>query len=210
MKRILLVIDVQNDFCPGGSLAVADGQKIIPHINLLMTRGRFAAVIATQDWHPAGHVSFAGTHGKKPFAAIRVNYGEQVLWPEHCVQGTAGAEFHPALDTRPVRFIVRKGCRRDVDSYSGFFENDKTTDTGLAGLAAGIAGGEECELVLAGIATDVCVLATALDAKERLGYRNVTLVGDACAGVTADGAAAAMARARKAGIIVARTGDLIS
>jgi nicotinamidase/pyrazinamidase len=207
MKRFLIVIDVQNDFCPGGSLVVTDGQKIIPAVNRLMERGRFDAVIATQDWHPAGHISFASTHGKKPFEQVRLPYGGQLVWPDHCLQGTAGAALHPDLKSEPIRFIIRKGFRRDMDSYSAFFENDKKTATGLSGLLAGLAQGGKFELYLAGIATDVCVLNTALDAKTMLRYDDVRLVEDACAGVTPDGTAAAVERMRSAGIKVVKTAD---
>ncbi len=187
MRRILLIVDVQNDFCPGGSLAVSEGQKIIPAVNRLSTSGKFYLVAATQDWHPNGHISFADTHGKNPFETIEVAYGPQVLWPAHCVQGTRGAELHPDLDPKPIQFIVRKGYRREVDSYSGFFENDKKTATGLAGLVSHAANGEPFELAVCGIATDVCVFNTARDAKKILGYENVHVIGDASAGVSADG-----------------------
>jgi len=129
---VLLVIDVQRDFCPGGRLAVADGDAVVPRIDELAKR--FEHVILTQDWHPVGHVSFASSHaGKKPYEATTVAYGEQTLWPDHCVQGTAGAEFHPGLEIPQAELILRKGFRRDIDSYSAFFENDHRTATGLAG-----------------------------------------------------------------------------
>jgi nicotinamidase/pyrazinamidase len=128
----LVIIDVQNDFCPGGALAVPEGDAIIPGINALMAE--FDAVILTQDWHPSGHLSFASQHaGRAPMEVIQMPYGPQVLWPDHCVQGTAGADFHPALDTARADLIIRKGFRRTIDSYSAFFENDQTTPTGLEG-----------------------------------------------------------------------------
>src|SRR5690606_17372612 len=131
-EEALIVIDVQNDFCPGGALAVDEGDHVVPVINRLMDD--FAHVILTQDWHPADHSSFASQHaGTQPFTTVEAAYGQQTLWPDHCVIGTPGAEFHPALDTRRAELIVRKGFRRAIDSYSAFFENDHTTPTGLAG-----------------------------------------------------------------------------
>lgn len=200
MKRILLVIDVQNDFCPGGTLAVADGAKIIPEINTLMREGSFDHIIATQDWHPESHTSFAVSHDKQPFDVIDVSYGQQVLWPVHCVRGTSGAAFHPALDQKPIQHILRKGYRREIDSYSGFFENDKATATGLHGLILSFAPVEQIELVIAGIATDVCVLNTAMDAKKILRYPDVLVVTDACAGVSESGTIKALSDMREAGI----------
>jgi nicotinamidase/pyrazinamidase len=176
-QRILLVIDVQNDFCPGGSLAVDAGDQVIPVINALMPL--FSRVVATQDWHPADHVSFASCHpGKKVLDSVDVEGVRQVLWPDHCVQGTPGAELHPRLDARGIGLVLRKGMRRTLDSYSAFFENDKSTETGLAQYLTGL---KVREIVLCGLATDYCVLASAVDAR-RLGF-DVTLVRDACRGV---------------------------
>lgn len=159
----LIVIDVQNDFCPGGALAVADGDAIVEGINRLWEE--FPAVILTQDWHPAGHSSFASSHGAEPFSTTRMPYGEQTLWPDHCVQGTPGAAFHPRLRT-DADLILRKGFRREVDSYSAFFENDRRTPTGLAGYLRERGLGR---LTLVGLATDYCVSFSALDA-ARLGF----------------------------------------
>ncbi len=176
-RRALLVVDVQNDFCPGGSLAVDDGDSIIAVINRLMPL--FPRVIATQDWHPPDHVSFASTHpGRKPLDVVDAGGIQQVLWPDHCVQATRGAELHPRLDARPLGLILRKGMRRTLDSYSAFFENDRRTDTGLRQYLKGLA---VRELFVCGLATDYCVMASVLDAR-RLGLR-VTLVRDACRGV---------------------------
>lgn len=159
MKRALLVIDVQNDFCEGGALAVAGGNSIVGPINAML--GDFGTVVLTQDWHPAGHGSFASTHGAAPFTSIDVSYGPQVLWPDHCIQGSKGAAFHPALDVTRATLIIRKGMNPAVDSYSAFRENDKTTRTGLAGYLRD--RGVE-EVVLVGLATDFCVGWSALDA----------------------------------------------
>jgi len=161
----LLVIDVQNDFCPGGALAVPGGGDIVAGINAKMAG--FDAVILTQDWHPADHRSFASRHpGKSPMETVEMPYGPQVLWPDHCVQGTFGAEFHPGLNTDHADLILRKGYRRGIDSYSAFFENDRTTPTGLEGYLRARGVGR---VTLAGLATDFCVGFSALDA-ARLGF----------------------------------------
>jgi nicotinamidase/pyrazinamidase len=175
--RVLLIIDVQNDFCPGGALAVERGDEVVPVINRLVPR--FTRVAATQDWHPAGHVSFASSHaGRKPLDTVDAEGISQVLWPDHCVQGTRGAELHGGLDSRGVSLILRKGMRRELDSYSALFENDKKTETGLSPYLRGLGIGE---IFLCGLATDYCVYHSAVDAR-RLGF-GVTLVRDACRGV---------------------------
>ena len=163
-NEALVVIDVQNDFCPGGALAVPGGDEIVTGINALMEE--FAAVILTQDWHPAGHSSFATSHwGREAYETVDMSYGPQVLWPDHCIQGTRGAEFHPLL-RRDADLILRKGFRREVDSYSAFFENDHRTPTGLAGYLRerGID-----TITLVGLATDFCVNYSAMDG-ARLGF----------------------------------------
>ena len=168
----LIVIDVQNDFCPGGALAVAEGDEIIRRINGLM--GEFATVVLTQDWHPANHASFADNHpGAEPFTLIQMPYGPQVLWPTHCVQGSRGAEFHRDLRTDPAHLIVRKGFRPEIDSYSAFFENDHVTPTGLDGYlrSRGVTA-----VTLVGLATDYCVAYSALDA-ARLEFKATVLEG---------------------------------
>jgi nicotinamidase/pyrazinamidase len=176
-KRVLLIIDVQNDFCPGGSLAVEEGDTVVPVINAIMPF--FHRVVATQDWHPPDHVSFASRHpGRKPLDRVDADGIEQVLWPDHCIQATRGAELHPRLETGRIELVLRKGLRRNLDSYSAFFENDHRTDTGLRFYLKGM---ETRELFVCGLATDYCVLASAMDAR-RLGFR-VTLVRDACRGV---------------------------
>jgi nicotinamidase/pyrazinamidase len=157
--KALVVIDPQNDFCPGGALAVAEGDSIMQPINEMM--GAFDLVILTQDWHPQGHSSFASSHGgAAPFSLTDMPYGPQVLWPDHCIQGSDGAAFHPALDTVRADAVIRKGSNPAVDSYSAFFENDKATATGLAGLLRD----RGCEdLTMVGLATDYCVAWSALD-----------------------------------------------
>jgi nicotinamidase/pyrazinamidase len=181
---VLLVVDVQNDFCPGGALAVPGGHEIVPLVNALASR--FAHVILTQDWHPPGHQSFASTHaGRRPFDTIEVAYGPQVLWPDHCVQGTAGAEFHPDLRIPRAELVLRKGYHRAIDSYSAFYENDRTTPTGLAGYLRerGLR-----RVFLAGLAFDFCVRYSAEDA-HREGF-DVVVVDDACRGIDLNGSVA--------------------
>jgi nicotinamidase/pyrazinamidase len=176
-QSALLVIDVQNDFCPGGSLAVPDGDKIIPLVNELMPR--FPLVVATRDWHPEGHISFASRHpGREPSDSIEVDGRDQILWPDHCVQASEGAAFHPELDQRYINLVLHKGAKRDLDSYSAFFENDHKTSTGLEYYLKGL-GFESVYLV--GLAEDVCVFFTAVDAK-RVGFKT-SVVSDATRGV---------------------------
>ncbi|TAN13324.1 MAG: bifunctional nicotinamidase/pyrazinamidase [Rhizobiaceae bacterium] len=191
----LIVIDVQNDFCPGGALAVADGDRVVAPINALIAQ--FGHVILTQDWHPAGHSSFASTHpGKKPFETAAMPYGEQVLWPDHCIQGSSGAAFHSDLEWAKAELVIRKGFRRAIDSYSAFFENDHQTPTGLAGYLR--ERGIE-RLTFAGLATDYCVAYSALDAR-RSGFA-ATVVMDACRAIDLGGSLAAMTeKMRAAGV----------
>ena len=182
---LLLVIDVQNDFCPGGALAVPDGDAIVSVINELQPR--FSHVVLTQDWHPADHSSFASSHaGKSPFELVELAYGTQVLWPDHCVQGTAGAAFHNDLETDHASMIIRKGYRQAIDSYSAFYENDRVTATGLAGY---VRERDVKRVFLTGLATDFCVLYSALDARK-LGLE-VILLQDACRAIDLDGSLAA-------------------
>jgi nicotinamidase/pyrazinamidase len=191
----LIVIDVQNDFCPGGALAVAEGDAIIPEINAML--GQFPVRVLTQDWHPADHMSFAANHpGAEPFGVTQMPYGPQVLWPVHCVQGTTGAAFHHDLQTDPADLVIRKGFRATIDSYSAFFENDRTTPTGLDGYLR--ARGVEA-VTLVGLATDYCVAYSALDA-ARLGYA-VTVRLSACRAIDLNGSlASALDQMRAAGI----------
>jgi nicotinamidase/pyrazinamidase len=196
-QDLLLVIDVQNDFCPGGALAVADGDAVVPVIAAAMPR--FAHVVLTQDWHPAGHRSFASAHpGRAPYESAAFPYGEQTLWPDHCVQGTVGADFHPALDLTRAELVIRKGFRPDIDSYSAFFENDRRTPTGLAGYLRerGLR-----RVVLCGLATDFCVAYSAIDAR-RQGFEAAVML-DACRAIDLGGSlAAAIAAMREAGVVL--------
>lgn len=181
MTRALIVIDVQNDFCPGGALAVPGGDQIVDGINQLMQRAD--AVVLTQDWHPAGHSSFASRHDDaEPFSEVQMPYGPQVLWPDHCVQGSDGAAFHPELHLDRAELIIRKGFRPHIDSYSAFFENDRATPTGLEGYlrTRGIT-----DLTLVGLATDFCVNYSALDAAQ-LGF-NVEIRMDLCRAIDLNG-----------------------
>ena len=180
----LVVIDVQNDFCPGGRLAVTDGDQVVRPINQMIIAA--SHVVLTQDWHPGDHASFASSHdGRSPFEAIEVSYGPQTLWPDHCVQGSEGADFHPELMTDAAQMVIRKGFRRAVDSYSAFFENDKATVTGLHGYLQdrGVKA-----VVIAGLATDYCVAYSALDA-ARLDY-DVEVILPACRAIDLDGSLA--------------------
>ncbi len=184
----LIVIDVQNDFCPGGALAVENGDQVVPVINRLIER--FDHVILTQDWHPAGHSSFASEHpGGEPFGTVTMPYGEQTLWPDHCIQGSPGAEFHSGLEWTKAELVVRKGFRKAIDSYSAFFENDHTTPTGLGGYLKerGIT-----KVTMAGLATDFCVAYSALDA-AKLGL-SVTVVMEGCRAIDLGGSLAAMTK----------------
>jgi nicotinamidase/pyrazinamidase len=192
---VLVIVDVQNDFCPGGALAVPDSDAVIPVINRLAAQ--FAHVVLTQDWHPPGHASFASSHpGKRPFETIQAAYGQQVLWPDHCVQGTKGAAFHSGLAVRHAELVLRKGFRPEIDSYSAFRENDRRTPTGLAAYLR--ERGLE-RLTLCGLATDYCVLFSALDAREA-GFA-VQLATAACRGIDLDGSLAqAMQAMAEAGV----------
>jgi nicotinamidase/pyrazinamidase len=198
---LLLIIDVQNDFCPGGALAVAEGDATIPVINRLSQR--FDHVAVTQDWHPFGHSSFASSHsGSAPFETITMPYGPQTLWPDHCVQGTSGAALHPQLLTERAELIIRKGFRSEIDSYSAFFENDRSTPTGLAGYLRerGLK-----TIFMVGLATDFCVYYSAVDAR-RLGF-DAVVIEAGCRAIDLSGSlAAAWTGMQEAG--VERIGEL--
>lgn len=196
MTDALIVIDVQNDFCPGGALAVAEGDRIVPHVNMLMADAPI--VVLTQDWHPAGHLSFAQHHGAAPFTTTVMPYGVQTLWPTHCVQNTDGAAFHPDLECDHADMILRKGYRSGIDSYSAFFENDQVTPTGLAGYLRerGVT-----DVTLVGLALDFCVAWSALDAVKS-GFR-VRVLEEACRAIDLDGSLDAARQAmRAAGVVL--------
>ena len=176
----LIIIDVQNDFCPGGKLAVPNGDEVVKPINILIPE--FEHVILTQDWHPADHLSFASNHqGKTEYQTVEMNYGAQILWPDHCIKATSGADFHPELNTTKSNLIIRKGFRAEIDSYSAFFENDQNTPTGLHGYLQNLG---ITKLFFAGLATDFCVKWSVLDSMK-LGYESY-LIEDAVRGIDLD------------------------
>ena len=203
-EHVLIVIDVQNDFCPAGALAVPGGDRVIEPIHQIAAR--FKHIILTQDWHTPHHASFASANpGKKPFEQIQVSYGAQTLWPDHCVQQTIGAAFHPALHLPQAELILRKGFRPEIDSYSGFFENDRTTTTGLSGY---LRERGFTRVFLAGLAYDFCVGYSALDAR-RLGFEAV-VIKDACRAIDLDGSAADMeAQFARAGVVEKNSADVL-
>lgn len=192
---LLLVTDVQNDFCPGGALAVPNGNAVVPAINRIGRR--FAHIVLSQDWHPPGHVSFASSHpGRVPFETVSLDYGAQTLWPDHCVQGSWGAAFHPGLDLPHAELVIRKGFRQRLDSYSAFFENDHRTPTGLAGYLRE-RGFRRLHIV--GLATDYCVAWTAIDAAQA-GFE-VSVILEACAAIDVNASLpAALSAMRQAGV----------
>ena len=196
-RDVLIVVDVQRDFCPGGALAVPNGDAIVPVVNDLARR--FAHVILTQDWHPKGHTSFASSYAdRQPFETIEMPYGAQTLWPDHCVQGTGGAAFHPDLDIAHVDLVIRKGYRSAIDSYSAFRENDQRTPTGLAGYLR--ERGFE-RLTLCGLATDFCVAFSAIDACAA-GFETRVMLS-ACGGIDVGGSLnSALERMRAAGAVL--------
>ena len=200
---VLLVVDVQNDFCKGGTLEVPHGDKVVPVINELGRR--FRHVIVTQDWHPTDHTSFASQHaGAQPYQTIKVDYGDQVLWPDHCVQHSAGAEFHDKLAVANCELIIRKGYRRAIDSYSAFFENDQKTPTGLSGYLRerGLK-----RLFVTGLATDFCVRFSAVDGRAA-GFE-VVLIEDACRGIDNDGSMDdAMQAMKEAGVALSESSQV--
>ena len=199
----LLIIDAQNDFCAGGALEVPDGDAVVPVINAVSQR--FQHCILTQDWHPANHSSFASNHpGHAPFEQVEMSYGDQVLWPDHCVRGSVGAAFHPRLNVENTELIVRKGFRAEVDSYSAFFENDRTTPTGLAGYLKD-RGFER--IFMTGLATDFCVAWSALDARAQ-GF-DVFLIEDACRAIDMEGSlATALEKMDDANVVRLQSGEV--
>jgi nicotinamidase/pyrazinamidase len=202
-QDVLIVIDVQNDFCPGGALAVPGGDAVMEVIQQVAPK--FEHIVLTQDWHPAGHLSFATSHpGKRPFEQVELSYGMQTLWPDHCIQGSKGAEFHPALSLPQAELILRKGFRPEIDSYSAFFENDRATPTGLAGY---LRERSLTRVFLAGLAYDYCVGYSALDAR-RLGLPAV-VIHDACRAIDLNGSAAKIeTEFVQAGVTLLESGEL--
>lgn len=204
--KCLVIVDIQNDFCPGGALAVPEGDRVVPLINRLAPR--FDLVVATQDWHPAEHGSFAANHpGRKPGDVIDLDGLEQILWPAHCVQGTWGADFHPGLGRGRVARVFQKGTDPRIDSYSGFYDNGHRKATGLGDW---LRGRGVTEVYVCGLATDYCVKATALDAAE-MGFKT-HLIEDACRGVELrpGDVGSAIAQMQAAGVIVVRSGEVLT
>ena len=202
-QDVLVVVDVQNDFCPGGALEVANGDAVIDVIHRVSPE--FDHIVLTQDWQPAGHASFASAHpGKRPFQQIELSYGMQTLWPDHCVQGARGAQFHPALHLPQAEIILRKGFSSQIDSYSAFFENDRVTSTGLGDY---LRDQNISRVFLSGLAYDFCVGFSALDAR-RLGFEAVIL-RDACRAIDLDGSVARIeAEFEKAGVLLIESAEL--
>jgi len=205
--KALLLIDIQNGFCPGGNLPVADGDKIVPIANALIENGGYDLIVASQDWHPANHGSFASQHpGKQPFEMGELSGKPQVMWPDHCVQGTTDAEFHPDLNNQAFDYIQQKGENPAVDSYSAFRDNDQSATTGLADYLSrqGVTVLDIC-----GLATDYCVSFSALDARDMLPDVKVRFIEDASRGIDPEGIKAAIAAMRARGIAVVNSSDLL-
>jgi nicotinamidase/pyrazinamidase len=205
--KALLLIDIQNGFCPGGNLAVPDGDKVVPVANRLIASDRYDLIVASQDWHPEGHGSFASSHAcKQPFELHELSGKPQMMWPDHCVQGTRDAELHPELRVPEIDVIFQKGEKHHVDSYSAFRDNDKDAVTGLADYLKeqGVT-----ELDLCGLATDYCVKFSALDALEMLPGVKVRFIEDASRGITPEGVAAAIREMRESGIDIVTSEQLV-
>ncbi|WP_404420515.1 bifunctional nicotinamidase/pyrazinamidase [Nibricoccus sp. IMCC34717] len=198
MKKALVVVDVQRDFCTGGSLAVPHAEEVLPEIDLLMKSGSYSRIVATQDFHPAGHISFASTHNVAPFSLLTLHDGrKQMAWPDHCVAGSAGADFHPGLNSSLLDAIIRKGTRKNWDSYSGFYD-DGGEETGLAGYLRSQGIGM---IDVVGLATDYCDAATAIDGAFKAGFK-VRLLLRGCRGIAAETITQALNRARENGVEV--------
>lgn len=207
MTRALLLIDLQNGFCPGGNLPVAGGDEIVPVANALMASGKYDLVVASQDWHPPGHGSFASSHpGKSPFEIGELSGKPQMLWPDHCVQGTQDAAFHPDLDVGHIDHVQRKGQNPAVDSYSAFRDNDRAALTGLTDY---LKARDVSEIDICGLATDYCVKFSALDAVEMLPGVKVRFVEDASRGIDPEGVKTAIAEMREKGIEIVRSADIL-
>ena len=206
--KALLLVDIQNGFCPGGNLAVADGDKIVPIANRLIESGGYDLIVASQDWHPADHGSFASQHeGQAPFAIGELSGKPQVLWPDHCIQGSSDAELHPDLNADAIDYIQQKGENPAVDSYSAFRDNDQAALTGLAGY---LTAQQVTELDICGLATDFCVKFTALDAREMLPQIKVRFIEDASRGIDPDGVAEAINEMRRRGISIVTSDKLLA
>lgn len=206
--KALLIIDVQNGFCPGGNLPVPDGDKVVPVINQLIEEGSYDLVVASQDWHPADHGSFASQHpGAKPFDLGTLSGKPQVLWPDHCVQTTPDADFHPDLNTDAIDYIQQKGENPAVDSYSAFRDNDQAAVTGLAGY---LKAQQVKELDICGLATDYCVKFSALDACDMLPGVKICFIEDASRGIDPEGVKAAIAEMRERGVAIISSRDVLS
>ena len=204
MTKALLLIDIQNGFCPGGNLAVAEGDAVVAVANRLIASGHYDLVVASQDWHPANHGSFASQHpGKVPFEMGELSGKPQMLWPDHCVQGTKDAEFHPDLDVAAIDHVQKKGMNPAVDSYSAFRDNDRAA---LTGLDAYLREKDVSELDMLGLATDYCVRFSALDAVEMLPGVKVTLISDGCRGIDPEGIREAITEMKAAGVVVIESG----
>lgn len=206
--KALLLVDIQNGFCPGGNLPVADGDAVVSVANRLMREGSYDVVVASQDWHPAGHGSFASAHpGKKPFDMGELSGRPQVMWPDHCVQGTPDAEFHPDLDVGLVDYIQQKGENPAIDSYSAFRDNDQAATTGLAGY---LKAQQVTELDICGLATDYCVKFSALDARDMLPEVKVRFISDASRGIDPGGVADAVAEMKAQGVAVVTSTEILA
>ncbi|MBT9371004.1 bifunctional nicotinamidase/pyrazinamidase [Rhizobium sp. CSW-27] len=206
--KALLIIDVQNGFCPGGNLPVPDGDKVVPVINQLIEEGSYDLVVASQDWHPADHGSFASQHpGAKPFDLGTLSGKPQVLWPDHCVQTTPDADFHPDLNTDAIDYIQQKGENPAVDSYSAFRDNDQAAVTGLAGY---LKAQQVKELDICGLATDYCVMFSALDARDMLPGVKICFIEDASRGIDPEGVKTAIAEMRERGVAIISSRDVLS
>lgn len=206
--KALLLIDIQNGFCPGGHLPVAEGDQVVPVANSLIDSGRYDLIVASQDWHPAGHGSFASAHpGKAPFDMGELSGKPQMMWPDHCVQGTSDAEFHPDLKISAIDHVQQKGQNPAVDSYSAFRDNDQAALTGLADYLRqkGVT-----ELDIGGLATDYCVKFSALDAVDMLPGVKVRFIADASRGITAEGVADAIAAMRSSGVEITDSKALLA
>lgn len=208
MTKALLLIDIQNGFCPGGNLPVADGDKVVPVANALMASGRYTLIVASQDWHPANHGSFASQHpGKAPFELGELSGQPQMMWPDHCVQGTSDAEFHPDLDTSAIDYVQRKGQDPAVDSYSAFRDNDRSA---LTGLHSYLQENGVSEVDIMGLATDYCVKFSVLDALDMLPDVTVRFIEDGSRGIDPEGVKAAIAEMKASGAEIVSSADIIA